>query len=632
MRIHKVIVEGFKRFQHREEFDLGYQTCLYGENDQGKTTIAEAIPYCFWGVDLAGNKDYDSLMNKEMLANQVGMPENVRESYERWLEHHDKEDSPEAQEEFFDEYEISIDPPRIYVALVVSAWSGPGLDFHVIERTRTRTSTRIKIDGEDSSQRSLDALLPDKELFLSIFCPGYFNGALDMKKRRGMVARFCEDLDIPGSLEESIKKAGVKIGEEERRYLHDPLNPQVRKQVTSQKNELRASLSNSRASLETMDQVGPEDLGDHTKVDQEIYLQYAAAVENLKRWENYAEKIRAAKEWVLEHERRAERLESILDWMRKNDPQEPDRTSLEKLITEKGELLDRTRDEPMMIDPDLTECPSCGLNLQQHFDKQNAAALKQWREEQEPIQAAILDIDRKISEESRKLEEATRIWTLAQRYQGEREQLEQLMQEAGVWPANGLSDEELEKNLKEANQQVAETGSAYNDEVQRVAAHNAKVDQASESRRKASELRGSLQEIVDTAPARIKTLERVEAVLKIFPSVVVTKQTEAVSKHLDKCSIKLVDIQKNGNLKDVFDVHYAGVPYHRLSNSARIKADIEIARVLNIMSGIEDPIPIFIDNAESVTEMPGMLWDQQHILAYVHQGQEPVLVRTAEKS
>lgn len=59
--------------------------------------------------------------------------------------------------------------------------------------------------------------------------------------------------------------------------------------------------------------------------------------------------------------------------------------------------------------------------------------------------------------------------------------------------------------------------------------------------------------------------------------------------------------QANGGLEDRCDVVYDGIPYTNLNNGARINVGIDIINTLSVIYGVR--VPLFIDNAESVTAL-----------------------------
>lgn len=76
-------------------------------------------------------------------------------------------------------------------------------------------------------------------------------------------------------------------------------------------------------------------------------------------------------------------------------------------------------------------------------------------------------------------------------------------------------------------------------------------------------------------------------------------QGEKVQALFETLSIKLFQLQKNGEYKPTFEIEMDGKPYSKLSLSEGIKAGLELREVLSKQSDLI--VPVFIDNAESIT-------------------------------
>ena len=96
-------------------------------------------------------------------------------------------------------------------------------------------------------------------------------------------------------------------------------------------------------------------------------------------------------------------------------------------------------------------------------------------------------------------------------------------------------------------------------------------------------------------------------------------QTELVTKHFDKVSLKLYDLVKStGEIKPTFKLLYEGREFQVLSGAERVKAGLEISNLIINLLGLQ--FPIFIDNAESITHYNKP--NTQIIEARVVEGQE----------
>ena len=61
--------------------------------------------------------------------------------------------------------------------------------------------------------------------------------------------------------------------------------------------------------------------------------------------------------------------------------------------------------------------------------------------------------------------------------------------------------------------------------------------------------------------------------------------------------------QANGGVEARCDVVYEGVPYINLNSGAKINVGIDIINTLSTAYGVN--VPLFVDNAESVTRLEG---------------------------
>lgn len=100
-------------------------------------------------------------------------------------------------------------------------------------------------------------------------------------------------------------------------------------------------------------------------------------------------------------------------------------------------------------------------------------------------------------------------------------------------------------------------------------------------------------------------------------------QAEKVQALFETLSIKLFEQQKNGEIKNVFEIVMDGKGYSKLSLSEGIRAGLELREVLSKQS--EVITPVFIDNAESITSFKQPIG--QLITSRVVAGQELIIER-----
>ena len=85
--------------------------------------------------------------------------------------------------------------------------------------------------------------------------------------------------------------------------------------------------------------------------------------------------------------------------------------------------------------------------------------------------------------------------------------------------------------------------------------------------------------------------------------LIIEKQKEKINQYLDKVDLQFCRENKtNDNITECCDIYYEGREFKKLSKSQQAKACLEIANLFNHLSGMK--VPIFLDDAESITNIP----------------------------
>lgn len=87
---------------------------------------------------------------------------------------------------------------------------------------------------------------------------------------------------------------------------------------------------------------------------------------------------------------------------------------------------------------------------------------------------------------------------------------------------------------------------------------------------------------------------------ELFKSKAETIETQ-INSQLTNIKVKLFEIAKNGNLKDIFTITRNGIDFARMNNASQINSGVELLNFMQKQRGIS--LPIFIDNAESVNQL-----------------------------
>lgn len=156
MRITGADITGFKLHKSKRSYSFGHVNRISGGNGKGKTTISEAITWCFYGCDLTGKTKevYERLKNKSAKETKVELCVELPEN-----------DGTSTRYEFC--------------------------------RVRKGKGTSLFLNGHAAKQGDFERLLGPMELFLSIFVPGYFGtiAVSEPTKARNMLVSMLPKID-----------------------------------------------------------------------------------------------------------------------------------------------------------------------------------------------------------------------------------------------------------------------------------------------------------------------------------------------------------------------------------------------------------------------------------------------------
>ena len=156
--------------------------------------------------------------------------------------------------------------------------------------------------------------------------------------------------------------------------------------------------------------------------------------------------------------------------------------------------------------------------------------------------------------------------------------------------------------------------------------YSAKVEAMCSTEKEVQKIDG-LEKQRDEIAEKIQTLEKVVAALGEFAA----KRAEiALSKlKMKHAAIRLFDVVKStGEIKDTFRFTYDGKDYRWISNSEKVRAGLEVSRLLQSLTGL--CYPTYIDNAESITGSIDAM-PNQVMLAFAKRTQLTVQSRTGQE-
>ncbi len=110
-----------------------------------------------------------------------------------------------------------------------------------------------------------------------------------------------------------------------------------------------------------------------------------------------------------------------------------------------------------------------------------------------------------------------------------------------------------------------------------------------------------LQEDARNAAAALEVIENMLYLIESYTRYKTQFVEDSINSMFRVAKFRLFREQANGGIEDRCDVVYNGVDYINLNSGAKINAGIDIINVLSAAYGVS--IPLFVDNAESVTRL-----------------------------
>lgn len=136
------------------------------------------------------------------------------------------------------------------------------------------------------------------------------------------------------------------------------------------------------------------------------------------------------------------------------------------------------------------------------------------------------------------------------------------------------------------------------------------------SRRRVEEL----QEDARNAAAALESIENMLYLIEEYTRYKTQFVEDSINSLFRVAKFRLFREQANGGIEDRCDVEFNGVAYPNLNTAAKINTSIDIINTLSAAYGVK--VPLFIDNAESVTHLEGS--DTQTIRLVVSENDEEV--------
>jgi chromosome segregation ATPase len=265
----------------------------------------------------------------------------------------------------------------------------------------------------------------------------------------------------------------------------------------------------------------------------------------------------------------------------------------------------------------IETCPTCGQKLpegkiraaRERWEAQKAARLKEYADtglryrrlveqsEQllEGCRQSMAEIEGKFAEakdEKDKSEKRAAAISDMDNYSADSESLHAKLRSAeeelaAIRTAGSAKDRELQQKLRASMQEHAS-----------VLEQLAKESTLKAIRERISELQAEVKTVASDLAATDRALDMIDRFTRYKTNYI----TDGINGHFRLASFRLFTQQVNGGISSCCDILCGGVPYDGgLNNGARINVGLDIIRTLQEHYGYR--VPIFVDNAESVTEL-----------------------------
>ena len=615
IRLH---LENFKCHKNLTVDFGGEDTSIYGDNATGKTSIYDAFCWLLFGKDSAGNGEKNIDIKPLNENGEVADHEAVTEVEAVLLADGEERSLKRTYREIWSTKRGSSE----------ASYDGNTSDYYV--------------DGVPCKQNAYKAAvaeLVDEDTFRLLTTVNYFPEVMPWAKRRETLfslfgaesdreimeksAKFCPLLDALGRME---------LGD-----LRKVLT-QKKKGLMADRNELPARISECEktiADLEGLDFEGAaEQLEVLTGRKNAIMAELLAIRQNTavqsKRLEVRESQMALAslegenRRYRMEQEAQKPNVAALERELRQNEgylasaKRQLERLGLEKSRCEKA--IEASREQWKKKRAERYEgtetCPTCGQRLPESAVN---AAVSAWADRQKAaMDGLVADSKRQKENLAQYQQEEKELVADIQGYEKQIAALEDRIaaaqsQAATVKDIDGYQEQRAAAKEKitqkeaelEALEKQADSTTAGLRTRQREIDWEIEKQTAILGKKSALEYaQGRIQELRENARDAAAALSEVEKLLYLadeFSRFKAGALEDGINHHFKLANFRLFREQANGGVEERCDVTYDGVPYTGLNNGMKINVGIDIIDTLSAAYGVS--VPLFIDNAESVTKL-----------------------------
>lgn len=571
--INKITITGFKGYKDTVEYELGNRTLITGNNGQGKSSVGEAIAWCFTGCDIWGNEKAAT-----RLVNDKG--------------------------------------PKVTEVILEFTLDG---EPQTIIRRKKSTSNEVYWNGKKSNTNDISReIFYSKDIFLSIINPYYFS-SLTPKDEKAILS----DILKPVKQEEIFNELGD--------YLKEILlNNDFRIPETflaDSRINIKEHEENIIYLEGVLDGLTEDEVEEKKVFDETVLNNTKDELKNLKDTCNVDEAIaKLIKPSDITNELKSLEMSERIAKSELNNLVLQELISIEQLESKRKTLLNEyhiKNNKLNNMEHKTVRCENCGNKID--LSSEVVALLK---EDIKQILKEGTDLKNKIEEAQEKNNKiiknnneikAVKEKEVSEKLQEIKDKKAELIfkynEELRVYEekVKAIKTASESEETKDKIQFLTNKVNKLEEERQLIITHNAQVDVAIKHNSNLIKEKELNLEKIQNSKNKIAQLKLAIDAAKQYNSIKIKKQAAQIKPFLKDVEIQFEEMNKDGELKDKFKICYQQKEFNKLSNAEKIKAGLEIA---NLLINIKDlHFPIFLDNAESITRIPEL--ETQMIIAKV---------------
>ena len=599
--------KGLKSFT----INLNGDVVIRGDNATGKTTVFDSVCWLLFGKDSLDRADF------EIKTLDGGEPIHK-------VNH-------EVTGTFTLDEGGTVELKRVYREKYSSPRGG--------EVTMTGHTTDYFVDGVPKKEKEYKEIvnsLVDENIFKLITNPLYFNETYSWQNRRKLLLEMCGDIsdeDVIASHDELRRLAGLLEG----RTVDDH-----RKVVAAKKTAINKELDMIPVRIDEAMRNKPEITSDKAKLIRDIET-LSAGIDEVEKQKaiiqnGFSSTEKESKIRDINRQLEGQSSKVLSDYhkqkQRLRDEYEASLTKLKMVEVDRDRCADR-RDE---LNKEIERESKRIVTLQSEFDTFNA---QQFNKESCPTCGQALPADKQEileaefnTNKSKKLEEWKGLIESAVKLKANYEEQQEIMvskidsltteasqyndaynvkfKEYEAYSEPNLEDDPVYADLK-AQLFLLEIDDETGADTEKLTKLDEELS-SMKSKKAGLETELNKFKLIDDINHRIFELENQQEKLVAeknaldeasflmdeFIKAKVNMLEESINARFKLARFKMFNVMLNGNVEECCETTYEGVPYRSMNNAARINVGLDIINALTSYYKVN--APVFIDNAEAVTE------------------------------